>query len=205
MGFHGGIHGVIKPENKAGVKFVRKDDSDSRKYICICPLCGKEFSMFANSYYVDTNSCNCIEAERKENERLLGVYSNIKTRCYNKKSSSYKNYGGRGIKMCDEWKNSTLAFIRWANANGYDKNAPNGQCTIERIDHDGDYCPENCCWANRVEQANNKRSNIVVFGLSLKWFCALNGLNYKSEHGWFVKHNRDVKLLEERLKNKCGL
>lgn len=202
MGLHNGHRGVISPQNKIGITFVEKDLSDNRKYVCICPKCKRKFSMFASSYYMNRNSCKCEEKKHKDNERLLGVYSNIKTRCYNPKSPSYKYYGARGIGMCDEWKNSTMAFVEWANANGYDKTAANGECTIDRIDVNKDYSPENCRWVSIAAQNNNKRSNILVFGMSLKRFCYLNGLNYKTEFNWFSYHKRNVKLLEERLMKK---
>ncbi len=205
MGFHNGHRGIVSPQNKAGVVFVEKDLSDNRKYICICPKCGRKFSMFAPSYYSGRNSCKCEEERHKDNKRLLGVYANIKTRCYNKRSSAYKDYGARGIKMCDEWKNNIDSFIEWAKKTGYDKNAPYGECTIDRIDVNKDYCPENCRWVNRTIQNNNKRSNVIVFGLSLKRFCKLNGLNYKTEYSWFSYHGKDVKLLEKRLKEKYPL
>ena len=97
------------------------------------------------------------------------------TRCYNDKVESYKNYGGRGIRVCDEWRNDYAAFREWALANGYDPNAERGKCTIDRINNDGNYCPENCRWVDmhvqRVNQRPRKLSMPTLFdveGLTCK-------------------------------------
>lgn len=93
--------------------------------------------------------------------RLYGVWSNMKTRCYNKSNRAYKDYGGRGIKICDEWLDFEN-FYNWAIANGYDENAEHGECTIERADVNGDYDPSNCRFITIEEQAANKRSNVIL-------------------------------------------
>ena len=90
-----------------------------------------------------------------EEQNLYSRWSGIKRRCLNKNSPAYKNYGGRGIKICDEWKNSFESFCSWAITNGYKK-----ELSIDRIDVDGNYEPSNCRWATLKEQNNNKRTNI---------------------------------------------
>lgn len=81
----------------------------------------------------------------------------MKTRCYNPNFKAYQRYGGRGIVVCDEWKDDFPAFQAWATENGYS----NG-LTIDRIDNDRGYSPENCRWVDYKTQANNTRRNLVV-------------------------------------------
>ena len=83
------------------------------------------------------------------------------TRCYNEHSTKYKNYGARGITVCDEW-HKFENFYEWAKETGYDENAKYGECTIEREDVNGNYCPTNCKWATSKEQANNTTTNRLI-------------------------------------------
>ena len=87
------------------------------------------------------------------NRRLASIYQGMKQRCYNTNRPNYQYYGGRGITICDEWLNSPQAFYDWAMANGYQENL-----TIDRIDNDGNYDPQNCQWVSMKEQATNKRT-----------------------------------------------
>lgn len=99
-------------------------------------------------------SCGCV---RKTRRRLKNIYYGIISRTTNPKISCYKNYGGRGIKVCEDWIHNFNSFYNWAIKNGY-----RDDLTIDRIDNDGNYCPENCRWITHKEQQRNKRNNKIV-------------------------------------------
>lgn len=90
-------------------------------------------------------------------EKLYNTWRGMRARCYNKKDKSYKYYGGRGIEICQEWKDDYKAFKKWAYENGYEEGL-----TIERKDTNKNYEPSNCCWKTMKEQSNNRRGNINV-------------------------------------------
>lgn len=89
--------------------------------------------------------------------RLYGIWSGMKDRCKNPAKASYEHYGGRGISVCEEWKNDFMAFYEWALANGYEENL-----SIDRIDVNGNYEPSNCRWVDDLTQDSNKTNNKYV-------------------------------------------
>lgn len=133
---------------------------------CKCD-CGNEKDVWSHSLlYGLTKSCGCLQKEVVVNRntthgmagtRLNRIFSAMKTRCYNESFPEYQNYGGRGIKICDEWLDDPSSFYNWANMSGY-----MDDLSIDRIDVNGNYCPENCRWSDRTAQANNKTNNIIL-------------------------------------------
>lgn len=126
----------------------------------------------------------------RKGTRLYRIYCNILSRCYNSHVRSYANYGARGIKMCPEWKESFSLFREWALENGYADHL-----TIDRIDVNGDYSPENCRWVTLREQCLNRRNNhyVTINGETkpLDEWSKLYGLNPKTVRsrlhlGWEV-------------------
>lgn len=89
--------------------------------------------------------------------RLYRIWHNMKSRCYLETFTRYKYYGARGITVCEEWRNSFLAFSNWAMANGY-----RDDLQIDRIDNDGNYEPSNCRWVTKMKQESNKSTNVYV-------------------------------------------
>lgn len=137
---------------------------------CRC-LCGNETDVLGeNLRKGNTTSCGCAKSEIGEifrthgqtNSRLYLVWQGMKSRCYNPNNPQYKNYGGGGIFVCCEWRNSYVNFMRWAINNGYDKRASRGVCTIDRIDNNQGYYPENCRIVAQQVQMNNVRYNRIL-------------------------------------------
>jgi hypothetical protein len=141
------------------------------------------------NFITDRNGCkNPNYKGGRTNTRLYGIYHNMKTRCYNAKSQFYHRYGGRGITVCEEWKNDFQIFYEWAMYNGY-----SDELTLDRIDSDKGYSPDNCRWTDKRTQAINRCTThlITIEGVtkSLIEWCEIFCINYQTvqdrlKRGW---------------------
>ena len=161
------------------LKRVKNDKYKHVKYLCMCD-CGKIVEVRGDGLLSKhTQSCSCLHDEillknkgnvkhGKYGTRLYRIWSAIKRRCNNPNTINYKDYGGRGITMCNEWLNNFLSFHEWALNNGYKDNL-----TIERLNVNESYSPLNCKWVTYKRQNNNKRNSFKIIiaqkkGVALK-------------------------------------
>lgn len=187
---------------------VTTGDGRSR-YLCKCS-CGAEKIILASSIVGGkTKSCGCFRAESTSNNmrshgysgrRLYKIWTGMRSRCHNPSVHAYKDYGGRGISICDQWADFKH-FKQWADKNGY-----RDDLTIERIDVNGNYEPSNCCWIKREFQSRNTRTT-TYYTLSgdkrplIEW-CELFGVDVNRAHKRLYANQEPFKLSEIYTKLK---
>lgn len=154
------------------VEFAGRGSDGRGRWLCRCD-CGN-YKVVPNSELGrNIVSCGCKKAETlmmnrfnpthgKSRTRLYGLWGSMIDRCNNPNAHEYENYGGRGITVCDEWRNDYTKFETWAMANGYDEKSDRKNCTLDRIDPNGNYEPSNCRFATMKIQQRNKRNNVLV-------------------------------------------
>lgn len=179
-------------------RYAKNTKQEKPQWICKCD-CGNEHIVPSASLVSgDTRSCGCLSKETKRtykhgmtHSKLYSVWRNMIDRCYREKNHAYKDYGGRGIYVCDEWRNDFKAFYDWAIKAGYGEGL-----SIDRSDNNGPYSPENCRWETPLEQANNRRANrLITFQgetKSLTQWSREYGHNYamvqrRLNRGWSVE------------------
>lgn len=161
-----------------------------------------------------TKSCGCYHKEIQRthgqntaNNKLYAVWAAMKDRCNNPKAQKYSYYGKRGISVCDEWVNSFETFNEWA-IKGYKKGL-----SLDRIDNDKGYSPDNCRWTNPVIQSRNQRARSdgsskyigVHWNKSLNKWIAMIGLNGKKKHLGVFNEERDAAIARDSFIIKEGL
>lgn len=173
-------YGRLVVREKAGTDRFRQI-----KWLCDCNCGNQTIVTSGNLRNGHTTSCGCYNKQRISEThkkhgmfgtRLYNIWAGMIQRCNNPKNTKYKNYGARGISVCDEWEGSFKCFYEWAITNGYKRNL-----TIDRIDVNGNYQPTNCRWVGIETQENNRTDNIYITingeTRTLSEWCRTNGIN----------------------------
>lgn len=147
------------------VEEVGRTNNGNAKWLCKCDCGGQKIVASYALRVGRTQSCGCIKAEQsyaqgthhETGSPIYKLWAGVKNRCYNPNDHKYPQYGGRGITVCDEWKNSYESFRDWCRDNGYEKGL-----TIDRADVNGNYCPQNCRFTTQKVQQNNRTNNHLL-------------------------------------------
>ena len=198
-----------KFEDLSGMKFgkllvIERDYSRKKVYWkCQCECGNTAVVSSGNLKFGYTRSCGCIAKKRGhdqlfkhgesrvKNNQMYQTWLSMRRRCYDTKCKDYKRYGARGISICNEWADY-INFREWSLNNGFSPNL-----TLDRIDYNGNYTPENCRWADNITQANNRSSNhlvtyngktFTVTQLSREAGIPPKTFLYRINAGWDIEH-----------------
>ena len=181
------------------VEFASVNKHGKSMWKCRCE-CGNEI-VVVGSHLTSGHTTSCrnhasYTTHGKRHTRLYRIWLLMKNRCSNAADPNYGNYGGRGIKVCEEWQ-KFIHFYEWAMTSGYVDNL-----TIDRIDNNGNYEPSNCRWATQKEQSNNKRTNVFITHNSqthtLKEWSEITGINYSTLHSRYKAGKPPEEVLRTR-------
>ena len=168
-----------------------------------CGKCGYQKSQAAKSNYAKKTK-NGFYVKSKKPPRITAVWRDMLRRCENKNDFGYVNYGGRGIIVCEQW-HDIKKFADWAYANGYDENANRGECTLDRIDVNGNYCPENCRFVTMFEQNCNRRNTLTVryqnVDTPLMKIAKENGVNYRYLYDGVIRCGKEIDVVLKELES----
>lgn len=176
-------------------------------WLCKCDCGGETVANIGDLKSGNTSSCGCLRVEvssirakthGKSKTRLYDVWINMRQRCSNKNLPSWEHYGGRGIKVCSDWNTSFEKFMEWALSSGYED-----KLTIDRIDVNGNYEPNNCRWVTVKEQANNKTNSRIEtykgISASVATLCEIFSKDYalvsgRLQNGWSIDEAMDYEV-----------
>lgn len=174
-------------------------NKNTRNYYWYCKCdCGNPEKLKISSANLKngaTKSCGCLQKERASEAnkkhgdsktKLFMVWSDMRHRCNNPKHHAYRWYGGKGIKVCEEWDNNYVLFKKWAYSSGYKEGL-----TIDRKDADKNYCPENCCWASRQQQSSHLSSCNCFEFFNKKYYVSQFCREMKVSRFTFYKYTSD--------------
>lgn len=166
---------------------ITPNGAKAKMWHCRC-ACGTEKDVYeSNLLHSKNQSCGCYTLDRLTKHgmtgtKLYGVWQGMIRRCTYKKHIDYEWYQSKGISVCDEWGKNFLNFYDWSMTHGYEEGL-----TLDRIDNNKGYCPENCRWVTPKEQANNRSTNINITyngeTKTLKQWAEFLGINYSCLYG----------------------
>lgn len=148
------------------LKLAGKSNDNHYKWLCQCDCGNTKIIIGRDITSGKTKSCGCFARQltsirtlkhNMHGTKIYHIWISIKQRCNNSNNHKYKDYGGRGIKICKGWENDFMSFYNWSINNGYKEGL-----SIDRINNDGNYEPQNCRWVTMKEQANNRRNNHYI-------------------------------------------
>lgn len=190
-------------------KFLEPNERPIRRKSLLCKCdCGSEVIVDASKLKTGhTRSCGCLCVEfarsinlkyKHTSKRLYGVYKSMLSRCYDERHREYHNYGGRGITVCQEWRDSYDVFAEWAINNGYKEDAKYHECTLDRKGVDKCYAPDNCRWVDNYVQQNNRRDCIYAEHNGERHTCMewskILGMTYNKVH-YHLKLGRSIQYI----------